>query len=60
MVTEGETAKYIYFIEEGEFEMTKSIYVKNERGSIFGEYLRFSSDKNVYYPASVVTFMPHP
>jgi len=43
LFSEGDPVKYIYFLEEGEFEVTKTHYIKNQKTDVRCEFLRLSS-----------------
>ena len=46
VLTEGSNSEFVYFIESGEFEVNKDIYLVKERNESWFEYLRFISTKN--------------
>ena len=48
VILEGDRQRYVYFIEEGEFEMQKTIYLQKRGDSIYGQYLRLSSQDKIY------------
>lgn len=46
VMIEGTANEYIYFVEKGEFEVTKNIYIHPKRNLKFYEYLRFISTRD--------------
>ena len=51
---EGGPSNYVYFIESGEFEVSKNIYISKGRTSSYYEYLRFTSPKDLEFMKEVL------
>ena len=53
-MVEGNSAKYVYFIESGEFEVNKNIYINKGRTESYHDYLRFTSPKDSEFMKEVL------
>jgi len=47
LMTEGDPLKYVYLIEEGEFEVQKTVHLDKKIDMVYGYFLRVFSTKNL-------------